>query len=529
MLQKLSEINQQNIFLEELKKSLPRILSLFDSDQTSLSYGLGDRFFWAWGLTDFANATYQGCAQGLARIWVAGLWPYDSCEESFIKKIQSFFAGAKFLTRKNGSLEEAFPHEGSYCVTALVAFDLLVTIDLLSDRINDSKRDEFVEIIRPFINFLIKSDESHAIISNHLATAVAALVRWDNLISDSNALAKAKALLNRMLVNQSEEGWFKEYEGSDPGYQTLCLHYLSDVHLQRKEMNLLEPISKSIRFLLYFAHPDGSLGGYYGSRCTRFYYPSGVLAMAEEVPEAAVLATFMQNSTAENRVVGLSCMDDPNLTPMFNSYAWAATLLKQNKQISIQNNAQLLPCESYQPFRKNFKDAGLFVDRGLDYYSIINYKKGGVIYHFSKKDLSILNCGVVIQSSLGILGSGHFYDENQDVKIEDECIQIRHRISEMPKKLMSPFKFLMLRILCFTIFRNSYMREFTKKILVRYLITKPKIWRIWNEREIRLGRNLEITDNFDSKAGYRKSKINQPFVPIHMASQGYWQLKDEES
>jgi hypothetical protein len=51
---------------------------------------------------------------------------------------------------------------------------------------------------------------------------------------------------------------------------------------------------------------------------------------------------------------------------------------------------------------------------------------------------------------------------------------------------------------------------------------------MWNEREIRLGRNLEIADKFDFKAGYKKPKINQPFVPIHMASKGYWQLKDEE-
>ena len=503
-------------------------MSLFDCDKTNRSFGLGDRFFWAWGLTDFANGTYQGCTHGLARLWVSGLWPYDSCEDSFIEKIESLFVGAKFLTRKNGSLEEAFPNEGSYCVTALVAFDFLVTLDLLSHKISVSMRDEFVETIRPMVNFLIKSDESHAIISNHLATAVAALVRWDSLIGDTKALAKAETLLGRLLNNQSEEGWSKEYEGADPGYQTLCLHYLSDLHLQRKEMNLFEPIAKSIRFLLYFAHPDGSFGGHYGSRCTRFYYPSGVLAMAKEIPEAAVLARYMQNSTAEKSVVGLSCMDDPNLSAMFNSYVWAANLTEQQNQSSVKINTQTLPCERREPFSKNFKDAGIFVDRGRDYYSIINYKKGGVIYHFSKKKLSVLDCGIVIQSPLGIWGSSHFYDKNQNVKIHDDRIQIRHRISEMPKKLTSPFKFLLLRILCFTIFRNYCIREFTKKILVSYLITKPTIWRIWNEREIRLGRSLEVSDEFELKAGYKKAETSKPFVPIHMASQGYWQIKDEE-
>ena len=38
----------------------------FDNDQTSLSYGMGDRYHWAWGLIDFGNGTFQGAAHGLA-------------------------------------------------------------------------------------------------------------------------------------------------------------------------------------------------------------------------------------------------------------------------------------------------------------------------------------------------------------------------------------------------------------------------------------------------------------------------------
>ena len=223
-------------------------MSLIDNDPTSKSYGLGDRYFWAWGLTDFGNATFQGCAHGLSKLWASGLWPHETNEEFFLKRIQSIFAGTKTLTRKDGSLEEAFPNEGSYCVTALVAFDFLVTIDLLSDTVSSFPKDELIEVVRPLIKFLVKSDESHAIISNHLATAVAALVRWDILMNDSIALKKAELLLDRIINNQSEEGWFREYEGADPGYQTLCLHYLVDAHLKRTALNLSEPIAKSIRF-----------------------------------------------------------------------------------------------------------------------------------------------------------------------------------------------------------------------------------------------------------------------------------------
>ena len=518
---------KENPYFLEVQNNLPRLLSLYDNDQTSQSSGLGDRYFWAWGLIDFGNATFQGCAHGLSRLWVQGLWPYDSDEKVFIKRIQSLFVGAKFLTRKDGSLEEAFPNEGSYCVTALVAFDLLVTIDLLAEKISDLQRKEFIEIVRPLITYLKQRDETHAIISNHLATAVAALVRWDVLMDDPKAYQKAEHLLGRILINQSAEGWFMEYEGADPGYQTLCLHYLADIHLQRRDLNILEPIAKSIRFLLYFAHPDGSFGGHYGSRCTRFYYPSGVLAMSQEIPEAAILSNYMQNSIAENRVVALSCMDDPNLSPMFNSYVWSATLMKTSSTSVDKINPEHVPCERKESFRINFKEAGLLVDRGHKHYSIINYKKGGVVYHFFHKNIKIINTGVVVKSSSGDFGSNHFFDEHQTLSIEDNCVLIRHRIARMPKKLTSPFKFSMLRIFCLSIFRFSVFREFTKRLLVKYLITKPKVWAIWNKREILLGENLQIIDQCDSNADYKKVEVEDPFVPIHMASQGYWQIHEK--
>ncbi len=106
----------KNPYLEEIKINLPRLLSLFDIDQTSNSHGMGDRYHWAWGLIDFGNGTYQGAAHGLARLWQAGLWPYKTSKKNFIDRINSIFEAANNLKRKDGSLEESFPREGSYCV-----------------------------------------------------------------------------------------------------------------------------------------------------------------------------------------------------------------------------------------------------------------------------------------------------------------------------------------------------------------------------------------------------------------------------
>jgi len=97
----------------------------------------------------------------------------------------------------------------------------------------------------------------------------------------------------------------------------------------------------------------------------------------------------------------------------------------------------------------------------------------------------------------------------------------------MPKKKTSPFKFLILRLLCISIFRFSSIRNLAKRLLVKYLITEPRLWPIWNVRVIKLGEDLKIIDQSDFKSGFNKVKLTGPFTPIHMASQGYWQVQDE--
>ena len=309
-----------NPYMDEIEANLPRILALIDRDKTSSSYGMGDRYHWAWGLIDFGNGTFQGVAHGLARIWKSNLWPYPTSNKVFLERIDSLFQGAKSLTNSSGSLEEAFPNEGSYCVTALVAFDLLCALELLLKDIDKNKYQEWKAIIEPMIGYLIKADETHALISNHLATATAALVLWDKLTDGNFAEKKAKLLLDRILSKQSSEGWFDEYNGADPGYQTLCTYYLVFIHFKRPDWNLEEPLAKSIDFLWNFAHPDGSFGGLYGSRCTRFYIPAGILALSRNNNKAFALSNFMAESIRTKKVITLSSIDEPNLIPIFNSY-----------------------------------------------------------------------------------------------------------------------------------------------------------------------------------------------------------------
>ncbi len=516
-----------NPYIKEIKLVIPRLLALYDLDGTNVSYGLGDRFYWAWGLTDFGNATFQGGAHGLACLWRSGLWSYKTSSKKFLQRIDAIFCGTEKLTRSNGSLEEAFPNENSFCVTSLVAYDLLCTYDLLSNEINSQGQNRWLKIIQPLVQFIIKEEETHAIISNHLATAVAALTRWYAISVEAEAQKKAQRLLRVILDNQSNEGWFREYEGADPGYQSLCTYYMADIHKLRPDWNLLEPLRRSIKFLWHFAHPDGSFGGVYGSRCTRFYYPAGIEALSGQIPEAKVLAIYMRDSIANKKVVTLHTMDDSNLIPMFNAYSRAAAITTTDDKLS-KCQASQLPCQAMNG-RKQYPEAGLLVDGSSEHYSIINTHKGGVVIHFENQKRTVIDAGVVLQRSNGQVGSTQSITPENRVQLMDNTLIIHSVFTSMPRRLPNPYQFILLRILCTTIFKFKSIREWVKKCLVTFLITGKKVWPAQNRRTIFLGPNLRIEDTVDAPKDYTKVSTPGPFVSIHMASQGYWQIQDEET
>ena len=87
-------------------------------------------------------------------------------------------------------------------------------------------------------------------------------------------------------------------------------------------------------------------------------------------------------------------MDEPNLIPMFNAYAWAASQFHKQRS---QNRSKFTSLQMLFLFEICFEDAGIFVDRGTDYYTIIGFHKGGVVYHFPDDNDSLIDVGVVVK------------------------------------------------------------------------------------------------------------------------------------
>lgn len=519
-----------NPYLNEVHAVLPRLLSLFDADPLSPTYGMGDRFRWAWKLIDFGNGTFQGACHGLARLFTHKLLPAHVSSGAFFRRVEAMFQAARTLTRANGSLEEAFPHESSFCVTALAAYDLLSTIEVLSSRLDQRQREDYLSIVAPMVRFLHRADESHGFISNHLATAAAALYKW-HALGGEEGQQRGALFLRRILSEQSEEGWFREYEGADPGYQSLCTYYLADLHRLRPDLGLLEPLRRSLRFLWHFAHPDGSFGGLYGSRNTRFCAPAGLEALAAEIPEAAALADGLRASIQLQRTVTLSAMDEPNLVPMFNAYCWAATLFEERAELS--HGRLQLPCMKQGVWQQTYPGAGLLVDKGQGHYTIISWHKGGVCYHFADEpDARCINAGVAVRRADGRLFSSQSYQPSNRLEAEGDQLTVEAPMVAMKKQLPSPLQFAALRLLAITVMRFDALRNFVKRCLVRMLITGKEPIPIRNRRTIRLGERLSIADQLlgDAKVlkKYSVVEFKGAFSDLHMASQGYWQRQDTE-
>ena len=76
-------------YLAEAVAALPRLLGGFDRNRASPTFGVADRLYWAWGVLDFPNATFQGAVHGMARLWAHGLWPYATGPAQFVDRLDS--------------------------------------------------------------------------------------------------------------------------------------------------------------------------------------------------------------------------------------------------------------------------------------------------------------------------------------------------------------------------------------------------------------------------------------------------------
>jgi hypothetical protein len=508
-------------YYRELAETLlPHLLSFYDMDPYSPTRGYGDRYFWGWKLKDFNNGLMQGGAYPLAIFRSLGCFPDSARALDIIKGI---FYAVRRMQHRNGSVDEAFPYEYAYSVTSTLAFDLLYALELIEVDLNSDEKNDFLETIARLIDFISTRAETHGFISNHLAAAAAAIEKYHRMTG--RKISASGEILDSILKRQSPEGWYLEYEGPDPGYQTLCVYYLAQLYRISREEALLKSLEKSMTFLSHFVHPDGSIGGEYGSRNTELFYPGGVQLMAGEIPVARAISDRMYQAIRDDKTVTLKSVDPGNFIPLVENYL-VAYQDSQNR-IDGKQGQTLLPWE-LNDVDAFFPDAGILV-RGNDrYYAIVSGAKGGVTKIFDKRKKRRLwdDCGYIGELKNGQTVSTQSYLKRPECSYEAGTLLIKTDFYRVLSQVPSPLKFTLLRVLNLTLMRNIRIGNMVKSRIIKQLITGKKRYPVTLRRKVTFSPGEVIVEDELSKEPrlkFRWLEYGRKFSSIHMASAKYFQ------
>lgn len=472
---------RRKYYEEELLRSMPLLLSAMDRCPVSVSSGCLDREYWAWATKEFANQDLQRAVLPLAYLYVTEVAGSPYCGApallDWICMAVDHWVGMQHAA---GGFDHLYIHENSWMAAAFSLVDMLFSYRLLSPHLGETFKARWLGAMKKAGEYLVASDETHGFISNHRLGAAAALLMLANETRESRYGDRAWQLVDEVFSRQSEEGWFLEYEGADPGYETLGLHYLSVVCAEvGEDERILQAALKSLNFVSYFVHPDGSLGGEYGSRACPHFFPGGVEYFAVFDQTASAVAGECVRGLVRGNSCGTRDADIRNLIPLLTSYVRALQVMGA----SCENSAGI-------PFRREFDmfwpEAGIFIRSTRETYCIFSGSKGGVVFSFDKAsgELSHANCGYA-----GVLEGGQnistlFWtsrpafdcgiaprQESGPSKSLTVALEA-HFYKFKSDRLCRPVPLIFFRIFNNTIGRVAALNRFARKMIIRLFLKK---------------------------------------------------------
>ncbi|MFW6311791.1 MAG: hypothetical protein ACOC1K_06100 [Nanoarchaeota archaeon] len=500
--------------IQYLKIQLPKVLSLLDREIYSETYGCFDREFWHYKSKGYFNGMIQCYLYSLALFYkkkFRGNYLYQN------KKTKKYIIAALNFSvnhcHRDGSFDEHYYNEHSVAATSFILFSITETVILL-----DLDHKPFIDYFRKTSKFLLENNEKY-VRANHIACTLLGFYNLYLITGEETYQKNARKLFNDLMKTWSEEGWFKEYKGCDPGYNTLTLYYLTKYAQKTSSIKVVEIIRKSISFCSYFMHPDYSYGGYYGSRNTMHFFPYAF----EYIQTKNDYGKKMVNSFVKSISSGNSelLLDD------------RFSFLHINNVLEILENFREKRIS--QPFKgistsKYFPEAGIYVYKNKNnrYQSILNCRKGGIIYIFKKRKLALRICSIILKTNYGIFKSSNY--ENVNYEKTEEGFLIRGKFS-LPNKFkrFNPLTSVLFKVFSLTL---GYLKIF-RDILKRYLIQKMILNRV--KTLVHFSLNIKFGDKIklnycimkeDSKIEIFDVILSSLFSDIYVPSSKIFQIHD---
>lgn len=393
-------------YLDAALTAIPRILAAVDRNAFGPSYGCCDREYWHYRTAAFPSEMYQEAVLPLAlayrRPLPRGNWQGDARLAESVVAILRFSARS---AHADGSGDDYYPHERALGATVFSLQAAAEAYRLLE--LDDGELRTF--LIRR-ARWVAAHDETGRL-TNHHALAALALWRTAQLFDDSLLRESARDRVRRVIAWQSSEGWWPEYEGADPGYQTVTIDCLAKLQREGEFDGLHESLRRGVEFCRPFQHLDGGYGGEYGSRGTRHFYPHGMELLADKIPAAAELADgYLRALTTE----AAARWDDDRMYVHRVANLLEAYLDFAPRSAADEGADSLKSTESHSP------RAGLYSVRTDKEQLIASTARGGSFY-FCRRDAevceSISDSGLIVEFTDGRVAISQTHDLSRDAHV----------------------------------------------------------------------------------------------------------------
>jgi hypothetical protein len=285
-----------------------RILGLGDRDEKRPTHGCFDRHYWCYKLHDLANARYQEAA-----LYLSAARPFLRRET--LPAVNGLIRAAilHWAARRHGdgSVDEVYPFERSFCATSMSAQAVAEAWLRLPDPPD-------VDFARTG-DWLAASDNHE--VANQMAGAAVALARIGRITGRARYIDSARQKARSIAARQLPGGCYAEYGGPDVGYATITLALLAGYLDTVDDDDAHASMRACGAFLEAVVDGDGLYDWRATSRRTQFLYPSGLAALGSPVLDR--LATGL----GRNVVISPLWMDDRYCIPLAADYLLAAERL----------------------------------------------------------------------------------------------------------------------------------------------------------------------------------------------------------
>jgi len=510
------------IYLDEFKRVARTAFAMWNRDPASASFGSFDRQYWGWKYKDFSDSTLQ-CAVRLA-IEYARLREQTS---TLPRLIDGYVSYCGRIQLRDGSFDQCYPYER----TPGVVFDILSTLIYVRQcpyLESDGEKTELDGIIEKAARFALHTDETHGAIANHYAEYAYELFHYAKYARNNEALTQANRYLDRVLaLFERKEGWFEEYAGPDPGYQTRTLRYLAKIAELNERSDLWPVISKAAEFVGELMMPDGSLHPMLGSRSTALLYPSAFEILARREGRFRGLAAKVREAWDRRRVPLPSELDFCNAIRLADDARDAADASAPAPELTGVPPAVVGPVD--------YPKAGIAIRRSADRVVYVNWRLGGVVVVFSRArdqwELTYEDSGYLLKST-GDTDSWltRMPDSGELLQCSREILQLQAAFRRSLHDEVTPSRLIILRLLNLTILRIQWVADWFRKIVVKRLMGNKVTAPVRLDRRIDISDNMvTITDSFSFGMAARGMLLDgalyrcRRVTGTHMASSRYFQ------